>query len=106
MFIYDNSAIVLAGEPHAAGEFVHEKKDFIYRVWVRLAGVWTLCSAIHVGQIITARRTAATGTVSADWTGIENSNAIRRLAPRISEAQVRAIVGGADPIDIAAGANP
>jgi hypothetical protein len=106
IFIYDNSGILLTGEPQVAGEFVHERKDFIYRVSARLNGVWTICSAIHVGQIITARRTATTGTVATDWTGVENSNEIRRIQPRIAEAQVRAIVGGADPIDIAAGANP
>lgn len=106
IYIYDNSALALGPETIATGDFVHEKKDFIYRVSVRLNGVWTICSAIHVGQVLTARRTATTGTVATDWAGVENSNAIRRLTTTITEAQVRAIVGGADPIDIAAGANP
>jgi hypothetical protein len=105
LYIYDCSGLLLAGEAVAVGDFIHEQKDFIYRVFVRLNGVWTLCSAIHVGQIITARRTATTGTVASDWTGVENSNAIRRLDARINQAQVRAIVGGSEPIAIAAGAN-
>jgi hypothetical protein len=105
IFIYDNSALGLGTETGAIGDFVHEKKDFIYRVFVRLNGVDTLASAIHVGQIITARRTANSGTVATDWAGLENSNAIRHINPTITEAQVRAIVGGADPITIAAAAN-
>ena len=105
LFMYDCSAIALGTEPGAIGDFVHEKKDFVYRVFVRLNGVWTLASAIHVGQVLTARRIATTGTVATDWSGVENSNAIRRLDTTITEAQVRAIVGGADPIAIAAGAN-
>src|SRR5262249_60657217 len=100
IYIYDCSALNLAGEPSPVGDYIHEKKDFIYRAFVRLNGAWTLASAFHVGQVITARRRAATGTVSADWTGIENSNEIRRLTATITEAQVRAIVGGTDPITI------
>jgi hypothetical protein len=106
IYIYDNSGVFLGAETIAVGEFIHMKKDFIYRVFVRLNGVWTLCSAIHVGQVITARRTATGGTVATDWTSVENTNAIRRLSMTIAPADVRAIVGGADPIDIAAGANP
>lgn len=112
IYIYDNSALTrppsginMAAEPFAVGDFAHEKKDFIYRVFVRLNGVDVLASAIHVGQIITARRTATSGTVATDFVGVENSNAIRRLNPTINEAQVRAIVGGTDPITIAANAN-
>jgi hypothetical protein len=105
LYMYDCSALGLAGEPSAVGDYIHEKKDFIYRAFVRLNGVWTLSSAIHIGQIITARRSATTGTVASDWTGVENSNAIRHINPTITEAQVRAIVGGTDPITIDAGAN-
>jgi hypothetical protein len=105
IYSYDNSALLLGPETTPVGGFVHEKKDFIYRVWVRLNGVWTLCSAVHMGQVITARRTATGGTVAADWAGVENSEAIRRIDTRISQAQARAIVGGTDPIDIAAAAN-
>jgi len=106
IYIYDNPGLFLGAETIATGEFIHLKNDFIYRVFVRLNGTPTLCSAIHVGQVIIARRTATTGTVATDWTGVENSLAIRRVDMRISDAQVRAIVGGTDPIDIAAGANP
>jgi hypothetical protein len=98
VYMYDNSGIFLGPETLAAGELIHGKKDF--------GGVWSICSAIHVGQIISARRTATGGTVGTDWTGIENTNAIRRVNLRIAEPDVRALVGGADPIDIAAGANP
>ncbi len=106
MYMYDNSGVFLGPEALAVGEGIHVKKDFIYRVSIRLGGVWSICSAIHVGQIISTRRTATGGTVATDWTGLENSNAIRRLTLRIAEPDVRAVVGGADPIDIAAGANP
>jgi hypothetical protein len=68
--------------------------------------VWSICSAIHVGQVITARRIATSGAVPTDWAGVENSTAIRHLTTTITDAQARAIVGGTDPIDIAAGANP
>jgi len=105
IYMYDCSALDLGGETGAVGDFVHEKKDFIYRVFVRLNGAWVLCSAIHVGQVITAKRKATTGTVASNWTGVENSNAIRRLDHTVNEAQVRAIVGGTDPITLAAGAN-
>ena len=105
IYIYDCSALNLAGEASAIGDYIHEKKDFIYRAFVRLNGTWTLASAIHVGQVITARRKASTGTVASDWTGVENSNEIRHLNPTITEAQVRAIVGGTDPITIDPGAN-
>lgn len=106
IYMYDNSGIFLGGETLAVGDAIHGKKDFIYRVWIRINGVWTICSAIHIGQIISTRRKANSGTVSADWTGIENTNAIRRVTLNIAEADVRALVGGSDPIDIAAGANP
>jgi hypothetical protein len=105
IYMYDCSALALAGETVSVGDYVHEKKDFVYRVFVRLDGVWVLCSAIHVGQILTAKRKATTGTVSSDWTGVENSNAIRRLDHTVNEAQVRTIVGGSDPIALALGAN-
>lgn len=106
LYMYDNPGLFLGAETIATGEFIHLRNDFIYRVFVRLNGTWTLCSAIHVGQAIIARRIATAGTVATDWTGVENSLAIRRLDMRITEGHVRAIVGGADPIDIAAGANP
>lgn len=106
MFMYDNSGIFLGPEALAVGECIHGKKDFIYRVWIRINSVWSICSAIHVGQIISARRSATGGTVATDWTGVENSNAIRRLNLQIAEPEVRALVGGGNPIDIAAGANP
>lgn len=107
IYIYDCSALNadMRADPAAVGDFLHEKKDFIYRAFVNLAGVWTLASATHVGQVITARRRATTGTVATDWVGVENSNEIRRLTTTISEAEVRAIVGGTDPITLAPGAN-
>jgi hypothetical protein len=106
MYMYDNSGDFLGPETLAVGEYIHHKKDFVYRIWIRLNGVWSICSAIHLGQVITARRIATSGTVATDWTGIENSTAIRRVNMTITEPTVRAIVGGSDPIDIAAGANP
>jgi len=106
LFMYDNSGVFLGAETLPVGAFVHLRHDFIYRVWVRIAGTWTLCSAIHVGQVITARRTATGGTVATDWAGVENGHAIRRVSLRITDTEVRAIVGGTDPIDVAAGANP
>jgi hypothetical protein len=107
IYMYDCSAlnIDMRTDPAVVGDFLHEKKDFIYRVFVRLNGVWTLASATHVGQVITARRRATTGTVTSDWVGVENSNEIRRLNTTISEAEVRAIVRGTDAIAIAPGAN-
>lgn len=107
LYMYDCSALNadMRADPAAVGDFLHEKKDFIYRVFVNLNGVWTLASATHVGQIITARRRATGGTVATDWVGVENSNEIRRLNTTISEADVRAIVGGTDPITLAPGAN-
>jgi hypothetical protein len=107
IYIYDCSAlnIDMRTDPAVIGDFLHEKKDFIYRVFVQLNGVWTLASATHVGQVITARRRATTRTVASDWVGVENSNEIRRLTTTISEAEVRAIVGGTDPITLAPGAN-
>jgi hypothetical protein len=106
IYIYDNSGVFLGAETLAVGDVIHVKKDFIYRVWIRIGGVWSICSAIHVGQIISARRTATGGSVATDWTGIENTNAVRRVSLNIAAPDVRGLVGGGDPIDIAAGANP
>jgi hypothetical protein len=107
IYIYDNPGVDLAAEGGAVGDFVHLRHDFIYRVHIPEMGAdKSICSAIHVGQFIVARRIATTGTVATDWAGVENSTAIRHLSLRITQADVRAIVGGTDPIDIAAGANP
>jgi hypothetical protein len=106
IYIYDDSAL-LPGNVAAdrVGDYIYEEKDFTYRVERSNRGVWVTCAEIRVGQIIKVRRAATTGTTAADWTGQENSTAIRVVSATIDEAKVRGIVGGADAIHIHAGAN-
>lgn len=106
MYIYDDSAL-LPGNAAAdrIGDFLREEKDFTYRLERNNRGTWVKCAEFRVGQLITVRRIATTGTTATDWSGIENSTAIRILSATINESKVRAIVGGADAITIAATAN-
>lgn len=106
VYIYDNSAL-LPGNDAAdhVGDFIHEEKRFLYVLQRQDRGSWVNLSSAWVGQIITVRRSAVTGSVAADWQGIENSNASQYLDATISEAEVRAIVGGTTPIMIDSGAN-
>ncbi len=88
------------------GEYIREEKAFIYIVEYKVGGAsWSECSRMNVGQIIITKRKAATGNVADDWEGIENSNESRTLDAMVSEAEVRAMVGGALPIFIDSGAN-
>jgi hypothetical protein len=106
MFIYDCSAL-LPGTAAAdkAGDFIYEEKDFTYRVERQHRGSWITCAEFRAGQRIIVRRTATTGVVKNDWTGVENAFAVRTLSATVTEAEVRGIVGGTDPIDIDANAN-
>ena len=108
MYIYDNSALAPASGISAGldvDEFVYEEKNFAYQVDFQRNAGWIKTAEKDVGQIITAKRKDTTGTVSSDWTGIENSTALRTVSATITEAEVRAIVGGALPIVIDANAN-
>ena len=108
LYIYDNSALLPASGSSAAlsvDEFVNEEKNFTYQVDFQRNAVWLKITEKDVGQIITAKRKDTTGTVSSDWTGIENSTALRTVSATITEAEVRAIVGGALPIVLDANAN-
>jgi len=106
MYIYDDSAL-LPGNDAAdhIGDYIYEEKDFTYRVERDNRGSWVTCAEIRVGQITKVRRAATTGMTATDWTGQENSTAIRVVSATIDAAKVRGIVGGADPISIAANAN-
>jgi hypothetical protein len=89
----------------AVGDFIYEEKDFTYRVERNLRGSWITCVEMRVGQIEKVRRIATTGTVATDWSGLENSTALRTVSATIDDAKVRGIVGGADAINIDAHAN-
>lgn len=106
MYIYDDSAL-LPGNVAAdrVGDFLHEQKDFTYRLERDNRGTWVPCAEFHVGQVITVRRIATTGVTATDWSGVENSTAVRTVSATIDEAKVRAIVGGTDAITIVATAN-
>lgn len=111
MYIYDNSALVLSAAhvPETAnvpvGGYVYEEKAFTYKLERQDGAAWITCTEIAVGQIIKARRDDDTGTVTTDWVGLENSHGIRLLSATVTEAEVRAIVGGALPIVIDPNAN-
>lgn len=107
MYIYDNSALAPElGAANKVGDFINEEKQFTYILERENgAGVFIECKRMNVGQVITVRRIAITAVTNTSWTGVENSNAVRTLTVQITEAKVRAIVGGALPITIAPGAN-
>ncbi len=103
IYIYDNSALGPAdGPPNstAVGDFVYEKKQFMYEIENNAGGNWTVLGKLDVGQKLIAKRIALTGTVATDFQGIENSNQERVLDLTITEAEVRAIVGGTLQITI------
>lgn len=106
MYMYDDSGL-LPGNVAAdrVGDFLHEEKDFTYRLERDNRGTWVTCAEFRVGQLITTRRIATTGTTATDWSGVENSTAVRTVSATIDVAKVRAIVGGSDAISIAANAN-
>jgi hypothetical protein len=108
LYIYDNSALLPeSGLPAGFnnGDFVYEEKDFTYQIQRQVGAVFVTLATLSVGQRIVARRAGATGTFATDWAGVDNSTAVRVLSATVSEAEVRAIVGGAIAINIAAGAN-
>jgi hypothetical protein len=106
LYIYDNAGSFLGGSPLANGDFSRQEKDFTYRLEKNCGGgVWVRCFEIHVGQVTSAKRIDTTGTVATDFQGIENSYSLVTLDCIITEAEVRALVGGALPINIAADAN-
>jgi hypothetical protein len=107
MYIYDNSALIPGtAAANKVGDFINEEKQFTYILERdNGGGVFVECKRMNVGQVITVRRIAITAATNTSWTGVENSNAVRTLTVQITEAKVRAIVGGALPITIDAGAN-
>jgi hypothetical protein len=106
MYIYDDSALSPESIPaNRIGDYIYEEKDFTYRVERNNRGTFVTCAEIRVGQIIKVRRAALTGTTATDFTGLENSTAIRTVTATINEAKVRGIVGGTDAIQIDANAN-
>jgi len=106
IYIYDNSAIVPGGAAlDRVGDYIREEKAFTYILQVRNNGGWDLCVSFNVGQLIIVRRADTTGVTVSDWTGIENSTAVRTLSATIDSGKVRAMVGGAIAIRIDAHAN-
>jgi hypothetical protein len=106
IYIYDNSALIPGNNAaDHIGDYIYEEKDFTYRVERNNRGTWVTCAEFRVGQILKVRRAATTGTTATDWTGQENSTAVRTVSATINEPKVRAIVGGTDPIWIDPNAN-
>lgn len=109
VYIYDNSALFLGTDNgdtnNKIGDFIREEKAFIYKLQRLQGTTWIDVATANVGQLIIVKRKATSGTVSSDWDGLENSTAKRTLDATISEAEVRAMVGGTLPIEIATNAN-
>lgn len=109
IYFYDDSALLPGNDPNDAGEkigdYIREEKAFTYSVEYQNGSTWQTVSQTSVGQIEIVKRKALTGVVSDDWNGIENSTAIRTVDALITEAEVRAMVGGTLPIKIDANAN-
>jgi len=107
LYSFDDSALDLSHDEISAsvGDFVYEEKQFNYEVDVRIGGVWFKVASQAEGQILNAERTGSTGTVASDWAGVENSFSARTIPVQITEGDVRAIVGGTEPISIDAHAN-
>jgi hypothetical protein len=106
IYIYDDPGDYYPNNPlNRVGDYAYYEKDFVYRVDLSRRGSWITCAQTHVGQKTLAKRKATTGRVADDWDGLENSTAIRTLDYKITEAKVRAIVGGNWPIEIDANAN-
>lgn len=106
IYIYDNSGSFVPSDAlNKIGDYIFHEKDFIYRVERDRRGSSIICAEFHIGQKIVTKRKAATGRVSDDWDGLENSTAVRTFTAQVTEAKVRAIVGGSWPIEIDAHAN-
>ena len=98
------------------GDYIYHEKAFIYKVLYKFTGnTWTVAAALNVGQKITIRFKADGGgsghTAVTDWEPVPdlaggNSVTAATIDPTITEAKVRAIVGGTLPINIDSNANP
>ncbi len=100
LYIYDNSGTIPSESNISVGDFICEKKQFTYKLYDKGDGTALpkLLGQLDVGQKIIAKRIGTAGNVPADFQGVENSNTVRVLKMTITEAEVRAIVGGNLPI--------
>jgi hypothetical protein len=106
IYIYDCSGLLPGNSASdKVGDFIREEKFFLYRVERDDNGSWVTCAELNTGQVIIVKRKATTGTTATDWEGVENSFEVRTLDALITEAEVRAMVGGSIAIEIDAGAN-
>jgi hypothetical protein len=108
IYIYDNSALrpaIFNGLSLAVGDYIREEKAFTYLVDYWNGSRWVRVGRRNIGQVIIVKRQAATGVVTDDWLGIENSNETRRLDAVIKTNEVRSMVGGTAPISISTSAN-
>jgi hypothetical protein len=106
IYIYDNPGQYLVNDAAlTVGDFIRSDVAFTYRLQIVNGATVQTIKQVDVGLVIAAKRTATTGTVPGDWTGIEISTAIRTLDRIITEPEVRTIVGGTLPIEIDANAN-
>ncbi len=102
IYTHDSSGIHLDTETTnipTIGDFLYQKKHFTYHVELNNGGGWKEVGKLDVAQRATLKRTGdATNTFAGNFLGIENSNKEEDLDINVTEAEIRAIVGGAIPI--------
>jgi len=93
------------------GDFILEAKAFTYRLQFSLDGTTYFdCASMVVTQVGTVRYIAVGGTVATDLAGVPNLQAgntvkVGTTDLTVTEAKVRAIVGGSAPIVISSNSN-
>jgi hypothetical protein len=106
VYMYDNPGDRMSDYAFEnVGDFSRAEISFVYQLQAQIGGVWKTIAQTTVGQVVVAQRKDFTGVVGNDWNGIENSVQIRTLNLQITEADVRALVGGNLPIQIDPNAN-
>jgi hypothetical protein len=80
-------------------DYAYFEADFTYTLTGAL-GTQTVANTIHVGQVVKAQRTNVTGTVTSDWTPLQNTVSTTEIPScRFDDdSKIRAIVGGTLPI--------
>ncbi len=93
-----NISFFTSGAPHT-NDYAYEKTDFTYSL-TNSIGSASAVPKQHVGQIIIAKRTGTSGTITNDWTGITNYMSTTSIpnCTNNTTAEIRAIVGGTNAI--------
>ncbi|MCE0521662.1 MAG: hypothetical protein LV480_01985 [Methylacidiphilales bacterium] len=99
---YDNPAMYInpfAGNGASTGDYAYEKRNFTYSL-TNTIGSTNVIATQHVGTFIIAKRTAMTGTVASDWTGISNIASTTNIpdCSTVTIPEIRAIVRGTNTI--------